>query len=44
MKTNKFKNKKVKDVEMAKAKKPKKASKKKSAKIVNKKKNVCEFC
>ena len=45
MKTNNFKNKKVKDVEMAKAKKPRKTAKKKTAaKVVNKKKNVCEFC
>ena len=29
---------------MAKAKKTKKTAKKKSAKAVNKKKNVCEFC
>ena len=29
---------------MAKAKKPRKAAKKKAAKVINKKKNVCEFC
>lgn len=29
---------------MAKAKKSKKQGKKKAAKVINKKKNVCEFC